>query len=132
MIGSPVAVDASLAFLTVLDGFLFVWAIFFRDHFSQALYGRSLSDENAYLERTAAIWGTFAIIQGVAFFGWRAFPPLLPVVAGVRFTELFADWVHFARSERMTWLGMAGFVFSPVFTTFFGWFFLTNYRELFA
>jgi hypothetical protein len=51
------------------------------------------------------------------------------VVAGVRFTEIFSDWVYLGVASNMTWLGTIGLFVSPPANLIFGIFLIIAYLK---
>ncbi|HMG22791.1 MAG TPA: hypothetical protein VK607_15765, partial [Kofleriaceae bacterium] len=54
----------------------------------------------------------------------------LPLIAGVRFTELFSDWTTILAAKQMTVAGTLGLLLSPPGNLVFGLILLSTYRRL--
>ena len=59
----------------------------------------------AFLRRSAGQWAAFALAQGIALWRWRKQPIWLPIVAGVRFSDLFTDLSYMLAVPSLTALG---------------------------
>ena len=77
-------------------------------------HGVDYGDPAGLLRRTGALWAAFALLQGVALFRWRAHPHWLMLVAGVRLTELFADWVYLGFADDVTTGAAIALTASPI------------------
>ena len=58
--------------------------------------------------RTGAVWASFTLFHLIALLKWHRQPYWLPLVAGVRLTEVFSDWVYLSMAESITWFGKVG------------------------
>ena len=59
----------------------------------------------AFLRRSAGQWAAFALAQALALWRWRREPVWLPIVAGVRFSDLFTDISYILAVPSLTALG---------------------------
>jgi hypothetical protein len=94
----------------------------------EQVHGVDYGDPAGLLRRTAALWAAFALLQGIAVFRWRFHPHWLMLVAGVRLTELFADWIYLGFAEDVSTTSSILLALSPVlnlacaFVFYFGYF----------
>ncbi len=59
----------------------------------------------AFLRRSGGQWAAFALAQAIALWRWRKQPIWLPIVAGVRFSDLFTDISYILAVPSLTTLG---------------------------
>ena len=70
--------------------FLMAWLV--PDVWFRVFHGAApASFDIALLRRSAGQWAAFALAQGIALWCWRKNPVWLVIVAGVRFSDLFAQ-----------------------------------------
>jgi hypothetical protein len=112
---SPRVVSGILLWLIVLDVGLTTCAMAFPDAWFQLMYGIPYAgnDPACLLFRTGAMWFAFTLVQVVALWRWQRSPYLLVLVAGVRCTELFADWTTLAVAT-VTPLARAALITPPL------------------
>jgi hypothetical protein len=60
--------------------------------------------EIALLRRAAGQWAAFALAQGLTLWYWKKNPVWLPLVAGVRFSDLFTDISYILAAPSLTTL----------------------------
>jgi hypothetical protein len=123
-------VNVLLVALVVLDVVLSTTALWFPGHWSQTFHGLPYVDPAGLLRRTGAVWVAFTLLQAIAVFRWQNQPYWLPLIAGVRLTELFSDWVTIAAAQQMTTLGTLGLVISPPANLLFGLILISTYQRL--
>ena len=116
--------------LVLLDIGLFTMAIFFPERWSETFHGMPYVDPAGLLRRTGGLWVAFTILQAIALFRWQKQPYWLTLIAGVRFTELFSDWITIAVAERMTLMGTLGLLVSPPSNLIFGLILISTYKRL--
>lgn len=127
---NPTLVNGLLVALVLLDVFLSTIALAFPDRWAQVMHGLPYEDSAGLLRRTGAVWVAFVVLQAIALFRWRKQPYWLPLVAGVRFTELFSDWVTIFAAKQMTTIGTIGLLLAPPANLLFGLILLSAYRRL--
>lgn len=119
-----------LLILTALDiGYAIVALAFPRTWFRQ-IHGTEYVDPQGLLRRTGALWAAFALVQGLASFRWRRERHWLMAVAGVRSTELIADWAYlgFAKNTRKS--SAVGLALSPLLNALcIAYFYLSYFKE---
>ncbi|MCG8419955.1 MAG: hypothetical protein MJE77_18640 [Proteobacteria bacterium] len=131
-------INALLIALVLWDLLLCVLTLSFPDLWFQLFHGMPYVDEQGrtadtvgLLRRTGALWVAFTLFQLVAFIRWRKRPYWLPVVAGIRLTEVFSDWAYiFVAGPHITIFGTVGLFIAPLCNWFFGWFFISSYLKI--
>jgi hypothetical protein len=123
-------INPMLLLLILLD--LVYVAIIFPspDFWFKTLHGVSYVDPQGLLFRTGAVWASFALFQIIALIRWRKAPHWLMLVSGIRFTELFADWVHLYYAQNMTGFGRLSLLAAPIVNGLTGWFFFRAYLKV--
>jgi hypothetical protein len=119
-----------LVILILLD-VVYVAIIFPHPEFwFKTLHGAPYVDPQGLLFRTGAVWASFALFQFIALIKWRKAPYWLMLVAGIRLTEVFADWVHLYYAQNMTSLGRMSLLAAPIVNGLTGWFFFRAYLKV--
>lgn len=103
-----------LLVLALWDFVLWAVAFFYPDLWTGQVHGQTMDDPMGLLPRTGAIWLAFAIFQLVAFLQWRRAPFWLCLVAGMRLSELLADWTYLGFAEMLTTTGRVSLALTPV------------------
>jgi hypothetical protein len=85
-------------------------------------------DPLGLLHRLGAGWAAFALWMTVAYFRWERDPGWLMVVAGIRWSEIFADWVYVAYAQQVTDFGRVSLLIASPVNLIAGWFFYRAYR----
>jgi hypothetical protein len=116
--------------LVVLDAVLSTTAIWFPDVWTQTFHGMPCVDPAGLLRRTGAVWVAFTLLQAIAVFRWQRQPYWLALIAGVRLTELFSDWMTIHAAQHMTTLGTLGLAISPPGNLLFGLILISTYQRL--
>jgi hypothetical protein len=99
---SPRQVRLLLLALAAADATRAAVALAAPDLWFRWLHGTLYFDPQGLLRRIGAAWLMAAIAEGVAAWRARRETLWLPLVAGVRSTELFSDWVYLACAQRLT------------------------------
>jgi hypothetical protein len=123
-------VNVFLVGLILLDVFLSTIAIGCPERWSQVMHGLPYDDPAGLLRRTGAVWAAFTLLQAIALFRWQQQPYWLTLVAGVRLTELFSDWVTIVAAKQVTTFGTLGLLIAPPANLIFGWLLISTYRRL--
>jgi len=123
-------VNLFLILLVALDVGLSTVALAFPARWFQFMHGLAYVDPAGLLTRTGALWVAFALLQAIALVRWQRQPYWLPLIAGVRFTELFSDWTTIFAAKQMTLAGTIGLAVSPPANLVFGLILLSTYRRL--
>ena len=123
-------VNVLLLFLIVLDIVLSTLAIAFPNTWFRAMHDMDYVDPAGLLRRTGALWVAFVMLQAIALVRWQKRPYWLTLIAGVRFTELFSDWVTIYASQKMTLAGTLGLAISPPANLIFGLILISTYQRL--
>ena len=63
-----------------------------------------------FLQRCGANWTAFALFQILAVARWRRSTVWLPIIAGVRFSDVFTDWTYLAVSPHTEIIGVPAFL----------------------
>src|SRR5690554_4816421 len=87
-------VNRLLIGLVILDIVLFIFCFFFPDLWFKLFHDLPYMDPAGLLRRTGGVWVAFTLLQLIALFRWQKEPYWLVLVAGVRLTELFSDWIY--------------------------------------
>jgi WD40 domain-containing protein len=123
-------VNGFLVALILLDVFLSATAIGFPERWCATFHGLPYDDPAGLLRRTGAVWVAFTLLQAIALVRWQHQPYWLVLIAGVRFTELFSDWVTIFAARQMTAMGTVGLLFSPPGNLLFGLILISTYMRL--
>jgi hypothetical protein len=123
-------VNALLLFLVALDVALSAVTLIWPDRWFAAMHGLPYIDPAGLLRRTGAVWVAFVLLQTIALLRWQKQSYWLPLIAGVRFTELFSDWVTIFAAKQMTVAGTVGLVLAPPANLLFGLLLLSTYKWL--
>ena len=121
-----------LVFLVILDVVLSTTCLLFPDKWFMTFHGVPYDnlDVEGLLKRTGAVWVAFTLLQLIALFRWRKAPWWLVLIAGVRWTELFSDWVYINVAHTMTTIGTIGLFISPPGNLAFGIFLIWAYKKI--
>jgi hypothetical protein len=87
-------------------------------------------DTEGLLQRTGAVWASFAIWQTLALWQWKKHPHWLMLVAGIRLTEILADWTYVYFAHDITSLGRLGLLAAGPVNVFCGWFFYQSFFKI--
>jgi hypothetical protein len=123
------ATNLLLVFLVMLDAVLSTTCLFSPATWFRVLHGAPYVDPQGLLRRTGAVWAAFTLFQFVALLRWRSRPYWLPLVAGIRLTEVFSDCVYLYACSSVTWAGRIGLLVSPPCNVLFALFLLASYRR---
>jgi hypothetical protein len=123
-------VNVFLVALVLLDVVLSTIALAFPQRWTELFHGLPYQDPAGLLRRTGAVWAAFVVLQAIAVFRWQKQPYWLTLIAGVRLTELFSDWVTLLFAQQMTTLGTIGLLIAPPGNLVFGWLLVSTYRRL--
>jgi hypothetical protein len=126
---SRARLNALLIGLIALDVVLSTVALGFPATWTQAMHGLPYDDPAGLLRRAGGVWAAFVVLQAIALARWPRRPCWLALIAGVRFTELFSDWVTLAAARHVTTLGTVALVTAPPANLLFGCMLLATYRR---
>jgi hypothetical protein len=121
------AVDALLFVLIFLDVLYDVVIFFSPETWFRIMHGAPYIDPEGLLRRTAAGWAAFALWQIIALLRWKKNPHWLMLVAGIRWTEIFTDWVYLYCAHNITSVGRLGLLSATPVNILCGWFFYRSY-----
>jgi hypothetical protein len=119
-----------LLVLIVKDIILFTLCFWFPETWFKVFHGAPYVDPQGLLQRTGAVWLAFTLMQIVAFLRWEKQPFWLVVIAGVRWTEIFSDWVYIYVASSMTWFGRLGLFIAPPGNFVIGCFLIWVYQQM--
>ncbi|GIV60543.1 hypothetical protein GQ464_007745 [Rhodocaloribacter litoris] len=128
--GNRTVLNVLLYGFVVLDLVYAVTCFFFPEVWFQTLHGADYVDPQGLLRRTGALWAAFALFQLVAALRWSSAPYWLAVVAGMRLSELFADWTYLYFAGSVTGLGRLGLLLSTPFNLLVCLYLLGSYLKL--
>lgn len=123
-------VNLLLLFLIVKDIILFTLCFWFPDVWFKIFHNAPYVDPQGLLQRTGAVWLAFTLLQIIALLRWKKQPFWLTVIAGVRLTEIFSDWVYIYVASSMTWFGRLGLFVAPPGNLAFGCFLIWVYHQM--
>ena len=123
-------INLILLLLFLLDAALYTVCLFFPEFWIQTMNGAAYIDTLGLVRRLGAGWAAFFLFQFIALFKWQEEPYWLVLVTGIRWTELFADWVYLYFAESITPFGKICFLLSPPVNLFAGWYLLSCYKKI--
>ena len=126
---SPRTVTSVLVALGVWDIILSYLAILRPHRWFELFHAAPAVDPQALLQRTGAVWIAFTVLQFVAAARWQRQLHWLPIIAGVRWTELFSDWTYAALAQQVTPSGKIGLFIAPPANLVLGMWLMSVYRR---
>jgi hypothetical protein len=123
-------INTLLLSLILLDLVLSVICLMSPGLWIKLFHGISASDTLGLIRRQGAVWAAFLLFQVIAYFRWPREPFWLVVVAGIRLTEIFSDWVYLFSAEQVTWFGKMGLFIAPPANLLIGWYFIRQYFRI--
>jgi hypothetical protein len=123
-------INAILLFLIFLDLALFGVCLVKPGLWVQLIHGVPFEDSFGMVRRLGAVWAAFFLFQVIALFRWKTEPYWLVLVAGIRWTEIFSDWVYAGFAEHLTWLGKVGLFAAPPVNLLAGGYLLWTYLRM--
>ena len=121
------AVDALLVVLIFLDVLYDIVIFSSPETWFRVMHGAPYIDPEGLLRRTAAVWAAFALWQIIALARWKKNPHWLMLVAGIRWTEIFADWTYVYFAQSITTIGRLALLSAGPINFLCGWFFYRSY-----
>ena len=91
------------------------------------MHGADYVDPQGLLPRLGAVWATFALFMIIAYFRWQQGPHWLMLVAGMRFSEMVADWFYWSAADDHTLIGTLGLLSASPTNFVLGLFFFRAY-----
>lgn len=91
------------------------------------MHGRVGHDGTGLLARTGGLWLGMVLVEGLVFYFWGTYPFLLAVFAGLRFSEVLADWVYWGSSRQLTTPGQFVLILLPPVHLLTGLYFLSPF-----
>jgi hypothetical protein len=132
VVTSPLLINLLLIVLIVLDVILSVLALLLPSRWFQLFHNQPYVDPQGLLRRTGAVWVAFTLLQVIALMKWPEQPYWLVLIAGVRLTELFSDWVYVLFAQSMTRAGRISLLVAPPANFVIGCFFIQSFLHLTA
>jgi len=123
-------ISTTLVIFVFLDLIYAVVGFFFPEIWFKFIHGAEHVDPQGLLQRTAAVWAAFALFQWIALVKWKKQPYWLAVVAGLRFSELFADWTYLYFADKISVFGWLGLSVSTPTNFFVCLFLLKSYLKI--
>jgi hypothetical protein len=114
--------------LIVIDIILPVMIFVFPPLWPWLFHGVTHDDTLGLLQRLGAGWAAFCLWQIVAYLNWEREPGWLAVVAGIRLTEIWADWVYVYCADHATLLAWISLGMASPINALAGWYFWRAYR----
>jgi hypothetical protein len=130
LVSSPLLINLLLLFLIILDVVLSVLALLLPNTWFKLFHNQPYVDPQGLLRRTGAVWVAFTLLQFLAYMKWPAQPYWLVVIAGVRLTELFSDWMYLYFAQNVTPVGRLSLWIAPPANLVMGWFFIESFLKL--
>jgi hypothetical protein len=84
------------------------------------MHGTDFTDSLGLIRRLGGVWLGFFVFQLIALLVWRNNTWWLVLVAGIRLTESFSDWIYWYFSNQHTWFGNFGLLIAPPGNWIFG------------
>jgi hypothetical protein len=106
-------IDLLLLFLVLLDLVLSVVCLLSPSFWVQIMHGTSYNDTWGLVHRLGGVWLGFFVFQLIALLFWRKHSWLLVLVAGIRLTESFSDWIYWFTADQHTWFANVGLLIAP-------------------
>ncbi len=110
---SPRSIDLLLLFLVLLDLFLFSVCLLNPPLWAQLMHGTDYTDTLGLVRRLGGVWLGFFVFQLIALIVWKNHTWWLVLVAGIRLTETFSDWIYWYSSNQHTWFSNFGLLIAP-------------------
>ena len=123
-------INPMLVLLILLD-LGYVAIIFpYTNFWFKTMHGISHDDPVGLLHRLGGVWGAFALFQIIALIRWKKAPHWLMLVAGIRLTEVFSDWLYLYYAHNITGFGRLCLLLAPLVNALTGWFFFRAYLNV--
>jgi len=94
------------------------------------MHGVPFQDSLGMVRRQGGVWAAFFLFQVIALFRWPKQTFWLVVVTGIRWTEIFSDWIYLGFADHLTGFGKAGLFVSPPVNLLAGWYLLRTYLKV--
>lgn len=115
----------------VEDTIIFLMSWFAPDIWFQLFHHATpASMDVAFLRRSGGQWAAFALAQAIALWRWRKKPVWLPIVAGVRFSDLFTDISYILAVPSLTTFGWCVLIPPPFLNVIGVVIMLLGYRQV--
>ncbi len=107
------SIDLLLLFLVLLDLILSSICLLNPPLWAQLMHGVTYDDTLGLVRRLGGVWLGFFVFQLIALVVWKNHTWWLVLVAGIRLTESFSDWIYWFSSNQHTWFGNFGLLVAP-------------------
>ena len=124
------AVNLLLVFLVLLDLVLSAICLLNPPLWAQLMHGVAFTDSLGLVRRLGGVWLGFFVFQLIALFVWKEHSWWLVLVAGVRLTESFSDWVYWYSADHHTWFGNMGLLVAPPANWIFGYILIRTFLKI--
>lgn len=121
-----------LGLLILVDLVLSLIGFLFSEQWFDLIHGAPAVDPQRFMQRTAAAWAAFLVLQVLAIARFRRDPAWLAVIAGVRLGDMFTDWTHALLAPDMTPFGYLCLLSASPINLLAGIFLLRAHRQLSA
>jgi hypothetical protein len=119
-----------LLFLILVDLVLCLVGFVRPELWFDLIHGAPAVDPQRFMQRTAAAWAAFLVLQLIACARFRRDPAWLAVIAGVRLSDMFTDWTHAMLAPDMTSFGYLCLLSASPINLLAGVFLLRAHRQL--
>lgn len=123
-------INTVLILLILLDFVLFAVCLLKPDLWVKGIHNTIASDSLGLIHRQGGVWAAFFIFQFLALFRWERAPYWLVLVAGIRLTEVFSDWIYYYFAPSLTFVGTVGLLIAPPVNLVLGIFFIKTFLRL--
>ncbi len=123
-------IDLLLLFLVLLDLILSAICLLNPPLWAQLMHGVTYEDTIGLVRRLGGVWLGFFVFQLIALVVWKSHPWWLVLVAGIRLTESFSDWIYWFSSEQHTWFANFGLLIAPPGNVLFAIIFIRTFLKL--
>lgn len=119
-----------LGFLIAVDLVLCLVGFACPELWFDLIHGAPPLDPQRFLQRTAAAWTAFLVLEVIAIVRFRRRPAWLAVIAGVRCSDMFTDITHALLAPDMTAFGHACLLAASPFNLLAGLYLLRAHNAL--
>lgn len=123
-------VTVLLGFLIAVDLVLCLVGFAWPELWFHLIHGAAPLDPQRLLQRTAAAWTAFLVLEVIAVVRFPRRPAWLAVIAGVRFSDMFTDVTHALLAPDMTSFGSACLLAASPFNLLAGLYLLRAHRRI--
>lgn len=110
---SPSVIYGLLLLLILIDSGLALLVLRSPERWYRWMHAGDQPASGELLSRTGGVWFGFALLQLTVLGTWTFFPEGLVILAGLRLTEVLADWIYLATSTSRTRTLVVALLMSP-------------------